>query len=101
MIERLDKDGYTGVRVGAGKWVTKQRFLYEKYIGDIPSNSVVIFNDGDKGNFELDNLSIITRNQLAALNKLSHKYMDERVTSAKIKMIELNQKRKDIIKERA
>lgn len=49
----------TGVWIKIGEpdiWIFKQKYLYEKYKGKVPRNSSVIFADGDKTNFDLDNL---------------------------------------------
>lgn len=84
--ERINKDGYTEVRVSIGKYKLKHRVLWEKHHGKIPKNHIVVFKDKDKNNFELNNLELITfeenmsRNtiqrypkELKHVIKLSHK----------------------------
>lgn len=56
--ETTTTDGYTYVKVDEAIWVRKHRYLYEKYIGKIPEGHVVIFKDGNKQNFDLDNLML-------------------------------------------
>ena len=42
-------------------YVEKKRYLYEKYKGKIPENYVVVFADGNKNNFNLDNLILMSK----------------------------------------
>jgi hypothetical protein len=45
-------------------WVLKHRYLYEKEYGKIPKGYNVIFADGDKTNFDLDNLVLVDKKLL-------------------------------------
>jgi len=65
--ERIDKDGYTVVKVAdPNVWVLKQRVVYEQKTGIKPKkNEVVIFLDGNRQNFDIDNLYLLTRGALA------------------------------------
>lgn len=57
-------DGITYVKIeNPSVYEQKHRYLYKKYKGEIPKNSVVIFADGDKTNFDLDNLLLITKGE--------------------------------------
>jgi hypothetical protein len=72
--ERVDsKDGYIYVKIQDGhlnkNWKQKHVMIWEKHYGPIPKNHVVIFGDGNKLNFEPENLILVTRAQLAVLNK--------------------------------
>ena len=42
-------------------YIEKKRYLYEKYKGKIPENHVVVFADGNKNNFDLDNLVLMSK----------------------------------------
>ena len=57
------------IKVARGKWIPKHRYLWEKENGPIPNNHVVVFADGDSRNFKQSNLLLITKKQLAILNK--------------------------------
>lgn len=72
--ERIDRDGYTLVKVSdVGEWHHRWRLkhcvIWEKVNGPIPKGHCLIFLDGNKQNLSLDNLQLITRRQLARLNQ--------------------------------
>lgn len=75
--EYIDKDGYlyiktknTGPRFGKkGMWQQYHNLVWELYHGVIPKESVVIFLDKDKTNFDINNLKLISRSELLILNK--------------------------------
>ena len=67
--ERISKDGYIEVKVAEpNKWRLKQRVVYEETKGKIPEGCPIIFLDGNKRNFDSDNLRCITRSELLYLN---------------------------------
>lgn len=67
--ERISKDGYIEVKVAEpNKWRLKQRVVYEEAKGEIPEGCPTIFLDGNKRNFDIDNLRCITRSELLYLN---------------------------------
>lgn len=67
--ERISKDGYIEVKVAEpNKWRLKQRVVYEEAKGKIPESCPIIFLDGNKRNFYIDNLRCITRSELLYLN---------------------------------
>ena len=67
--ERISKDGYIEVKVEEpNKWRLKQRVVYEETKGKIPEGCPIIFLDGNKRNFDIDNLKCITRSELLYLN---------------------------------
>ena len=65
------KDGYTKIKVAEpNKWRLKHRIVWEKHHGrPVPPGHAVIFGDGNRCNFDLDNLILVSRAQLAMLNK--------------------------------
>lgn len=68
--ERVTKDGYTEIKVAEpNKWALKQRFMWEKYHGKPQKGYTVVFGDGDKSNFSIDNLILVSRHQLLIMNK--------------------------------
>lgn len=76
--ERLDKDGYILVRTNERstksktnniKWVGKHNLIWEEHYGKVPQGSVIIFADGDKRNFDINNLICVSRYELLVLNK--------------------------------
>lgn len=67
--ELINVDGYTLIKVSESKWELKHRFIWEKANGKIPKGYTLIFADGDKGNFNIDNLLLISREKLLMMNR--------------------------------
>lgn len=72
--ERVTRDGYIEVKYrdvyrGKKNWRGKHILLWEKANGAVPEGCVIIFGDRNKRNFNIDNLLLVTRGQLATLNK--------------------------------
>lgn len=68
--ERVNSDGYVDVKVAdPNKWRAKHQLLWEKENGPIPKGYVIIFGDGNRRNFQQDNLILVSKSQLAILNK--------------------------------
>lgn len=92
--ERITKDGYCEIKVSdtGRRWKSKHVLIYEKHHGKVPRGSVVIFLDGDKRNFDIDNLHLVTRGQLAMLNKNSLIQKDADLTKTAINVVDLMKK---------
>lgn len=68
--ERIDRDGYTYIKlINKKKWKLKHRWIWEQKYGEIPADHVIIFADGNKKNFNIENLILVSRKELAVLNK--------------------------------
>ena len=68
--ERIDRDGYTYIKlINKKKWKLKHRWIWEQKYGEIPADHVIIFADGNKKNFNIENLVLVSRKELAVLNK--------------------------------
>ncbi|MDR1627072.1 MAG: HNH endonuclease [Spirochaetia bacterium] len=68
--EIIDGYGYMKVKTrNPGTWKFKHRLVWEKARGRIPKGGVILFADGDKSNFGLDNLILISRQELAVMNR--------------------------------
>jgi hypothetical protein len=86
--ERINSDGYVDVRIRnpSGKswknWKAKHRIIWEKAHGKIPRGHVVIFADGDRRNFALDNLLLVSRKELVMMNYLGLISGDKDLTKA-------------------
>lgn len=61
--------GTVHIKTKRGKWEPKHRWLWEKEHGPIPKNHILIFKDGDKTNVTIGNLMLVTRNEMAIINK--------------------------------
>ena len=92
--ERITKDGYCEIKVSdtGRRWRPKHVLIYEKHHGKVPKGSAVIFLDGDKRNFDIDNLHLVTRGQLAMLNKNSLIQKDADLTKTAINVVDLMKK---------
>lgn len=95
--ERIDsKDGYTYVKIKDGylnkNWKLKHVLIYEEHNGPIPEEHVVIFGDGDKSNFDLDNLILVSRQQLLILNRNKLIQNDADLTRTGVIIADLHQK---------
>ena len=92
--ERITKDGYCEIKVSdtGRRWKSKHVLIYEKHHGKVPKGSAVIFLDGDKRNFDIDNLYLVTRSQLAMLNKNSLIQKDAELTKTAINVVDLMKK---------
>ena len=85
--ESVTRDGYTIVKVSdKGKrndcWRPKQRLVWEKHYGPVPEGHAVVFGDGDKTNFSLDNLILVSRSQLSVMNTKKLIQNDAELTKA-------------------
>jgi len=68
--ERVNVDGYVEVKIADPKtWRAKHVVIWEQAHGPVPKGHVVIFGDGNRLNSQLANLILVSRSQLAMLNK--------------------------------
>lgn len=96
--ERTDQD-YVIVKIKEPDvWKRKQYLLWEETHGKVPDNHLVIFADGDKRNFDTDNLTLVSRGQYNRLvfNDLLCK--DTKLTKTMLEVVKIHEaidKRKD------
>ena len=92
--EVVDGDGYVKVKIAEPKtWKHKHRLIWERRHGrSVPPGHVVIFGDGDKRNFNPDNLILVSRRQLAVLNKKGLIRNDADLTRTGIMIADLTMK---------
>lgn len=68
--ERLTVDGYTEIKIADHqKWKMKHVIVWENANGTVPKGYVVIFADGNRQNSGLSNLVLVSRKELAIMNK--------------------------------
>ena len=81
---RTDTDGYVMIKIAEpNKWQLLQRYVWEKENGrKLLKNECVIFLDGNKENFEPDNLMAIKRSELARINQNHRVTNDKDLTKA-------------------
>jgi len=95
--ERIDLDGYLIVKVlddgpWHKRWRHKHKVLWEEENGPIPKGHALIFADQNKANISLENLILVTRGQLATLNKKSLLSNDAELTRTGIIIVDIAQK---------
>jgi hypothetical protein len=63
-------------------WVPKHRLAWESANGKIPKGHKVIFADGDKSNFSLGNLLLVSGGELGVMNRFGLKSSNGDLTKA-------------------
>lgn len=59
---REDSNGYIRIKVANRKWMLYHRYLWEKYYNKkLPQDMIIVFLDGNRRNFNIENLAAITR----------------------------------------
>lgn len=100
--EREQEDGYIAVKVQDGhknqNWVAKHRLIWEQAHGPIPPGHIVIFLNGDRRDFRLENLKMISRAEHGVMCKRGLHFPDSALTEtgaliAKV-VLEANKKRR-------
>ena len=66
--ERIDKDGYVRVITESGEKL-KHRLVWESENPPVKPDEIIIFIDGDKTNICLDNMVLIKRKYIGAINE--------------------------------
>lgn len=96
--ERLSKDGFVEVKVsrfsgvpGANKcWKPKHRLIWEQVHGKpVPPSTVIMFADGNRLNFDPDNLVAVSRSDLSTINHEGLQYSDRATLLAAVDIAQL------------
>lgn len=90
--ERVDKNGYIEVKIAmrpsdtkSGRnFVTKHRLVWEEANGPIPKGCKIIFLDGNKRNFKLENLALVTNAENIELTRSGLRSEDAQFTETGI-----------------
>lgn len=68
--EIVNAVGYAMVKTTEpNTWRLKHQLIWEEYNGPIPKGHSVIFGDGDRNNLDINNLILVSKNQLLTLNR--------------------------------
>jgi hypothetical protein len=68
--ERTNTDGYVEIKIAdPSKWKGKHIIIWEEANGAIPKGHVLLFADKNQQNVTLENLLLISRRELAVMNK--------------------------------
>lgn len=89
--ERINVDGYIEIKVAEPRrWQLKHRVMYENYHNvRLKSTDVVIFLDGDKQNFDIENLALIDRGINAIMNHEGTRFADAEITRTEVNIAKL------------
>ena len=71
------------------RWEFLHRAVWMEHNGPIPDGMMVIFRDGDRLNCDISNLTLISKTENAALNKLGLRSEDPDLTDAGINLVRL------------
>ncbi len=88
--ERISKDGYVEVKVKMrpsrpdcnDNFVAKHRLIWEQAYGPIPPDCVVIFKDGNRRNFDISNLALVTKAERLEMTRRGLFSTDAELTEA-------------------
>jgi hypothetical protein len=68
--ERINTDGYVEIKIADPKtWKGKHIIIWEEANGPVPKGHVLIFADGNQQNVTVENLLLVSRRELAVMNK--------------------------------
>lgn len=99
--ERVDKKGYTLVKTKVpNTWEYKQRVIWKEIHGEIPNKHIIIFADGNKSNFDINNLICVSRNELRQLNLHRLKKDDAELTKTGLNIAKIMIKLAELRKEK-
>ena len=97
--ESITKGGYIKVKVGEpNKWKLKQRYIYEQHYGEIPDGHSIIFADGNKMNFDIDNLIAVSKSEMLILNNNNLRFEDKELTKVGVNIAKVIDKAKKVSK---
>lgn len=69
-VEIMREDGYLYVKIeNPNVWKQKHRIIWEQHNGPVPDKHVILFGDGDRLNFDIDNLILASKAQVLQLNR--------------------------------
>jgi hypothetical protein len=98
--EILYKNSVTMVKVAEHtKPKPKQRLIWEAAHGPIPEGHVVIFADRNKSNFNLDNLLLVSREELGVMNKKHLFLPDAKSTKAGLLIAKIILRANDLLRK--
>lgn len=97
--ERHTKEGYVRVKVAdPNVFEAKHRYIWRQHYGEIPEGHVIIFVNGDKNDYRIENLACVSRSDNCYINKLgiaNKEHMDD-IGNVKIAMAKLVKKRSEL-----
>lgn len=92
VVTRKDKNGSLYMRIKIAepnKWQMLHVYIYENKHGKIPKGYCVIFKDKNTLNLRLDNLMVVSRDELARLNQ-KYAHINESLKETALQVIKLS-----------
>lgn len=87
---RVNTLGYVDIKIAdPNTWEGKQRIVWSEHNGPIPKGYNVIFADGNKRNFNIDNLILLSPSQLGIMNSHRLIYPDAELTRSGVAIAEV------------
>ena len=93
--ERIIRDGYIEIKVAEPNvWDLKHRVIYREHYGEIPNGHNIIFADGNKMNFGIDNLIAVSKAEMLILNNNNLRFEDKELTKVGVNIAKVIDKAK-------
>lgn len=90
-------ESYTWIKVAEpNDWQLKHRYIYEQHYGKIPKGYCVIFLNGDKNDFSLENLKLVQIRHKLMMKNLHYISSEREVTKTGLANVKLMTKIYDI-----
>ena len=86
-------DGYNEIKYANHKWMSLARYNWQQVHGEIPKDMCVFKLDGDRLNDDINNLCLVTRKDLAQLNR-KHNKIPQELKEVQILVNQIKQKTK-------
>ena len=86
-------DGYNEIKYANHKWMSLARYNWQQVHGEIPKNMCVFKLDGNRLNDDISNLCLVTRKDLAQLNR-KHNKIPQELKEVQILVNQIKQKTK-------
>ncbi|MFB9330053.1 HNH endonuclease signature motif containing protein [Paenibacillus aurantiacus] len=92
--ERVNADDYVDIKIAdPNRWRGKHLIVWEQHNKrSVPAGHAVIFGDGNRRNFDPNNLILVTRGQLAIMNRRGLIHRDADLTRTGVIMADIYKK---------
>lgn len=96
---RYTTDGYPKRKIAEpNKWEHCHRAEWKKYNGSIPKGHSIVFLDGDKTNWNIENLACLSKSEIARMNQNHLFTSDANLTKSGIGLTKLTNKIREVEK---
>lgn len=89
--ERVNVDGYIEIKTEEPNvWKLKQKVVWEAVNGPVPDGFKLIFLDGNKENISIENLEMVSNDEMLEMNRKGLRYDDPESTKTGILIAKVN-----------